>query len=60
MLQELIVKMLVGLLENDSNRMWSFDRFFDAVTAVDTMVVLKIFNCWTGQQILVYLQKMDT
>ena len=60
MLQEMIVSILAGLLENDGNKMWSFDRFFDAVTAVDTMVAVKVFHCWTGQQLIVYLQRGDT
>ena len=60
MLQELVVKILVGLLENDNSRMWNFDRFFDEVTHIDGMIVLKIFYCWAGKQLLVYLQRTDT
>ena len=60
MLQRHVVKMLAGLLENDINRMWSFDRFFDEVTNIDTMIVLKIFFGLASQQLLVYLQKTDT
>lgn len=60
MLQGHVVKMLAGLLENDINRMWSFDRFFDEVTIIDTMIVLKIFYGLASQQLLVYLRKTDT
>ena len=60
MLQGQVVKMLAGLLENDINRMWSFDRFFDEVTNIDTMIVLKIFYGLASQQLRVYLRKTDT
>lgn len=55
----LVVRILAGLLENDSNKMWSFDRFFNEVTGIESMIVLRIFYCWAGQQLLVYLQKTD-
>lgn len=54
-LKQLVVPLLAGLLEENQQRMWSFDRFFKEVTNILSKKVLHVFYMSRASSIEVYM-----
>ncbi|XP_063238380.1 serine/threonine-protein kinase TBK1 [Bacillus rossius redtenbacheri] len=54
-LKKLIIPLLAGLLEVDSQRIWTFDKFFSEVTATLSCKLIHIFHVNQAQSIRIYL-----
>uniref|UniRef100_A0A2R5L7V1 Putative tank binding protein kinase tbk1 n=1 Tax=Ornithodoros turicata TaxID=34597 RepID=A0A2R5L7V1_9ACAR len=59
-LRDKIVPLLGGLLECDERKMWSFEQFFDAVTAILHCKVFHVFFVNEGKELNVYLSPQAT
>ncbi|XP_069700345.1 serine/threonine-protein kinase TBK1 [Periplaneta americana] len=59
-LKKLVTSLLAGLLEVDSQRIWSFERFFNEVTSILSCKLVHIFYMNKVQSIRVYLHPDDT
>ena len=51
--------LLAGLLEVDQHVMWTFDRFFDEVTAMTSRRCLPVFHVNQLQHLRLYLHRDD-
>ncbi|OQR74270.1 serine/threonine-protein kinase TBK1-like [Tropilaelaps mercedesae] len=56
-LKELFVPILAGVMECDSSRMWSFDRFFEEVTAILCCRRLHVFHVSECRELVLYIAK---
>lgn len=59
-LQQLVTPLLAGLMECDSNKMWTFDRFFKTVTTILSHRPIHIFDVNKLKNNLVYLHPNET
>lgn len=59
-LKFLVTPLLAGLLEENQQRMWSFDRFFREVTNILNKRVLHIFYMNRCENIEIYIEKDQT
>ncbi|XP_015791606.1 serine/threonine-protein kinase TBK1 [Tetranychus urticae] len=58
-LQALIVPLLAGIMECDSHKMWSFDKFFTTVTYVLSHKVVYIFYINHMEDVVIYLHPSE-
>ncbi|XP_062584069.1 serine/threonine-protein kinase TBK1-like [Saccostrea cucullata] len=58
-LKSLITPIIAGLLESNLNKRWSFDRFFDATDEIMNKITVKVFDCSTGLNDKIYIDKTD-
>ncbi|RWS01689.1 serine/threonine-protein kinase TBK1-like protein [Dinothrombium tinctorium] len=54
-LQALVTPLLAGLMECDSHKMWSFDKFFDTVTYILSHKIYHIFYINHLTDVVIYL-----
>ena len=54
-LKKQLTHMLASLLENDKDKMWSFDRFFDEVKKLKEKVHIYVFNVCTLNILKIYI-----
>uniref|UniRef100_A0A1B6LYB1 Protein kinase domain-containing protein n=1 Tax=Graphocephala atropunctata TaxID=36148 RepID=A0A1B6LYB1_9HEMI len=59
-LKKHVTPLLAGLLEVDSQRIWSFDRFFTEVTNILNRKLMHVYNVNKIQSIRIYLHPEDT
>ncbi|PSN34189.1 Serine/threonine-protein kinase TBK1 [Blattella germanica] len=59
-LKKLVTPLLAGLLEVDSQRIWSFERFFSEVTSILSCKLIHIFYINKVQNIRIYLHPDET
>ncbi|KAJ9577300.1 hypothetical protein L9F63_006139 [Diploptera punctata] len=59
-LKKLVTPLLAGLLEVDSQRIWSFERFFSEVTSILSCKLLHIFYINKVQSIRIYMHPDET
>jgi len=59
-LQQLITPLLAGLLECDTNKMWSFEKFFKTVTTILSHRLIHIYDVNKLKHNLIYLHPTDT
>lgn len=59
-LQQLVTPLLAGLMECDSNKMWTFDKFFKMVTTVLSHRLIHIFDVNKLKNNLIYLHPNET
>uniref|UniRef100_A0A1B6MIR5 Protein kinase domain-containing protein n=1 Tax=Graphocephala atropunctata TaxID=36148 RepID=A0A1B6MIR5_9HEMI len=59
-LKKHVTPLLAGLLEVDSQRSWSFDRFFTEVTNILNRKLMHVYNSNKMQNIRIYLHPEDT
>ncbi|XP_067004394.1 inhibitor of nuclear factor kappa-B kinase subunit epsilon [Anabrus simplex] len=59
-LKKLVTPLLAGLLEVDSQRIWSFEKFFTEVTSILSRKLVHIFHVNKAQSIRVYLHPDET
>nr|CAD7439248.1 unnamed protein product [Timema bartmani]CAD7459470.1 unnamed protein product [Timema tahoe] len=59
-LKKLVTPLLAGLLEVDSQRIWSFDRFFSEVTSTLSRKIVHVFHINKAQSIRIYLHPEET
>ena len=59
-LQQLVTPLLAGLMECDSNKMWTFDKFFKMVTTILSHRLIHIFDVNKLKNNLVYLHPNET
>lgn len=59
-LKSLVTPLLAGLLEENREKMWSFDRFFQEVTNILSKRVLHIFYINRTSTVEIYLESDDT
>lgn len=56
-LKQLVTPLLAGLLEENQQRMWSFDRFFKEVTLILNKKVLHLFHINRTSSIEIYMNE---
>nr|CAD7397524.1 unnamed protein product [Timema poppensis] len=59
-LKKLVTPLLAGLLEVDSQRIWSFDRFFSEVTSTLSCKIVHVFHINKAHSIRIYLHPEET
>ena len=59
-LQQLVTPLLAGLMECDSNKMWTFEKFFKTVTAILSHRLIHIFDVNKLKNNLIYLHPNET
>uniref|UniRef100_A0A1B6HB38 Protein kinase domain-containing protein n=1 Tax=Homalodisca liturata TaxID=320908 RepID=A0A1B6HB38_9HEMI len=59
-LKKHVTPLLAGLLEVDSQRIWSFDRFFTEVTNILNRKLMHVYNVNKIQSLRIYLHPEDT
>lgn len=59
-LKKLVTPLLAGLLEVDSQRIWSFERFFSEVTLILSCKLVHIFYVNKVQSIRIYMHPDET
>lgn len=59
-LKSLVTPLLAGLLEENQQRMWSFDRFFKEVTNILNKRVLHVFHINRAASIEIYVVEDDS
>ena len=58
--KSLVTPLLAGLLEVDQHVMWTFDRFFDEVTAMTSRRCVPVFHVNQLQHLRLYLHRDDS
>lgn len=54
-LKKLVTPLLAGLLEVDSQRIWTFEKFFSEVTGILSRKVIHVFHINRAQSLKIYL-----
>ncbi|XP_078339559.1 serine/threonine-protein kinase TBK1-like isoform X1 [Crassostrea virginica] len=58
-LKSIVTPIIAGLLESDTGQRWSFENFFGRVQTLKEMSTIKLFNCSTGSNNKMYINKTD-
>ncbi|KAK3103172.1 hypothetical protein FSP39_017003 [Pinctada imbricata] len=58
-LKSMITPMLARLMESDITKRMNFDRFYNDVKDIGDMVIVKVFDCCTGINNKLYVNKKD-
>ncbi|KAJ8302294.1 hypothetical protein KUTeg_021281 [Tegillarca granosa] len=58
-LKSIITPLLAGLMECDTKKRWTYEQFFDAVNSIMNMATMKVFSCYQGFNLLIYVNKTD-
>jgi hypothetical protein len=58
-LKSIVTPIMAGLLESDTGQRWTFEKFFETVQSLREMIAIKLFNCSTGSNNKMYINKTD-
>lgn len=58
-LKSLITPMIAGLLESSQGLRWTFDKFFNSTNDIMNKITIKVFDCSTGINNKLYIDKTD-
>lgn len=58
-LKSIVTPIMAGLLESNTSLRWTFEKFFGTVQSLKEMSTIKLFNCSTGSNNKMYINKTD-
>ncbi|XP_062602166.1 serine/threonine-protein kinase TBK1-like [Saccostrea cucullata] len=58
-LKSIVTPIMSGLLESNTTLRWTFEKFFETVQSLREMITIKLFNCSSGSNNKMYINKTD-